>query len=57
MKTGTNTSLPFQLRYVAPYYLGMGITIPFAALVPYGIEPGIWGYTDSPQTCRALINR
>lgn len=57
MKTGTNASLPFQLRYVAPYYLGMGITIPFAALVPYGIEPGIWGYTDSPQTCRALINR
>ena len=45
MKTGTNTSLPFQLRYVAPYYLGMGIAIPFAALVPYGIEPGIWTYT------------
>ena len=45
MKTGTNASLPFQLRYVAPYYLGMGIAIPFAALVPYGIEPGIWTYT------------
>lgn len=57
MKTGTNTSLPCPLRYTALTYLGMGIAIPFAALVPYGIEPGIWGYTDSPQTCRALINK
>ena len=45
MKTRTNEALPFQLRHMALTYLGMGITIPFAALAPYGIEPGIWAYT------------